>query len=536
MRRRGSLRPRLSFTVTILLAFALVFTIILGMAIAGFRAASERAAVVTADASLAQTAATVAARTNAMVLPVIALIRETSLAGIPEGSPDEMRAGVKLLAMLTAGPDIRAASVAWPDGTLLQAAPAGLVPAGVMPSPPANAAYVLCLSRAGGGARRWVYLAADQRVISTAAGGAPADPRRAQWYLQASAPGVYVTTPYLLSMTRQVGLSVSAPLKGGGVVALDITLDSLSGFLRAQQITPHSTAFLFSDLGILMAHPERRLVVHRETAGAVAWITLQSSADPLLEAVWAAYANGQLVPDQGALLTVNGTAMLARLEPVESLDNPAVLVAVAAPRSDFTAAVDDAVRQGTLLALAAFAIGLAVIALLSWRIAQPLGVLTREAEAIRHLELAKPLRLSSRITEVERLTEAIAAMKATLTSFAVYLPRDLLRQFLEAGVEPRLGGERIALSVMFSDIQGFTTIAETLDPVELTRIASAYFEEITRELLSAGATIDKYIGDAVMAFWNAPRRDADHAAHACAAALRARAVTDRLAGDFSARG
>ncbi len=228
--------------------------------------------------------------------------------------------------------------------------------------------------------------------------------------------------------------------------------------------------------------------------------------------------------------------MLTRLEPVETLENPPVLVAVVAPRRDFTAPVDDAVRQGTLFALGAFMAGFSAIALMSWRIAKPLGVLTREAQAIRRLELTAPLTLRSRITEVERLTEAIAAMKATLTSFTVYLPRDLVHQFLAAGIEPRLGGERVALSVMFSDIQGFTTIAETLDPDELTRVTSAYFEAVTRELLSAGATIDKYIGDAVMAFWNAPRRDEDHAARACVAALRARGVTLRLAVEFKANG
>jgi adenylate cyclase len=118
----------------------------------------------------------------------------------------------------------------------------------------------------------------------------------------------------------------------------------------------------------------------------------------------------------------------------------------------------------------------------------------------------------------------------------VYLPRDLVHQFLSAGTEPRLGGERLALSLMFTDVQGFTTIGETLDPMELTHIASAYFEAVSGELLACGATIDKYIGDSVMAFWNAPRRDPAHAAHACTAVLRTRAVTVRLAKEFVARG
>ena len=531
-------RPSLSFTVTILIAFTLIFTVILSLAVSGFRGASEQAAVATADVSLAETAATVAARTNALVQPVLALIREVAATSGADSTPSDAQAGIKLLSVLTAEPEIRTVSVAWPDGTLLQAAPVDLVPTSFMPPPPANTAYVLCFSRPGDATKSWLFLAADQTVISAAAFGRPADPRYTQWYLQARAPGVYVTTPYLLNLTRQVGLSVSSSLagRGGGVIALDVTLGNLSAFLRAQQVTPHSTAFLFSDLGILLAHPEAALVVRAAEHGRVGWTTLQASDDPVLEAVWNAYARGALVPGHSGQLDVEGATMLARLEPVETLENPPVLVAVVAPRSDFTAAVDNAVRQGTLLALGAFIAGFGAIALMSWRIAKPLGVLTREAQAIRRLELTAPLNLRSRIIEVERLAEAIAAMKATLTSFTVYLPRDLVHQFLAAGIEPRLGGERVALSVMFSDIQGFTAIAETRDPEELTKIASAYFEAVTHELLAAGATIDKYIGDAVMAFWNAPRRDPLHAAHACTATLRARAATVRLAGEFIARG
>ncbi|MGO9429683.1 adenylate/guanylate cyclase domain-containing protein [Rhodoblastus sp.] len=529
-------RPQLSFTVTILIAFTLVFAFVLGLAVLGFRSAGERAAVATADVNLAQVATTVSGRTNALVLPVLALIREVADTGIAADTTGNVQAGARLLAMLAAGPEVRTVSVAWPDGSLLQAAPVSVAPAAAMPAPPNEAAYVLCFSRPDAPVKTWTFFVADRTPISSAMFGRPGDPRRTQWYLQARKPGVYISTPYTLGLSQRVGLSVSSQQAGGGVLSLDITLASLSAFLRAQRITPHTLAFLFSDLGILLAYPDDTRAVGEAGGGRVSWTTLQASDDPVLGAVWNAYASGQLGPGRGKLLSVDGTAMLARLESVESLENPPVLVAVVAPRSDFTAAVDASVRSGTLLALGAFLLGFAAIAFMSWRIARPLGVLTREAQSIRRFELAAPLVLRSRITEVERLAEAIAAMKATLSSFAIYLPRDLVRQFLAAGAEPQLGGERIALSVMFTDIQGFTTIAENLDPMELTHIASAYFEAVTRELLAAGATIDKYIGDSVMAFWNAPRRNPDHAAHACAGALRARAVTQHLTEAFAARG
>ncbi|WP_034995973.1 adenylate/guanylate cyclase domain-containing protein [Beijerinckia mobilis] len=529
-------RAQLSFTITILIAFTLVFAFGLGLAVLGFRSAGERAAVATANVNLGEVVATVAARTNALVRPALALVRFLADTGITVEAPFDAHAGEQLLAVLAAAPEIRTISVAWPDGSLLQAAPVAIVPPANMPETPAHAAYVLAFSRPGAPLKQWIFLAADHSVLHSITFGAIDDPRRTQWYLQARNPGVYVSTPYRLGLSQRVGLSISSQLAGGGVVSVDVTLSSLGTFLRAQQVTPNTLAFLFSDLGILLAYPDDSLAVDTADDGHVKWTTLQATGDALLGATWDAYATGQLVPGHDAQFTVGETEMLARLESIESLANPPVLVAVVAPRSDFTAAVDESVHKGTLYAIGAFMVGLGVISLLSWRIARPLGVLTREAQAIRRFELSVPLLLRSRITEVERLTEAMAAMKRTLSSFAAYLPRDLVRQFLLAGTEPRLGGERVTLSVMFSDIQGFTTVAEKLDPMELTNITSVYFDAVTRELLACGGTIDKYIGDAVMAFWNAPSRDPHHASNACAAALRARAVTVRLAKEFIARG
>jgi len=127
-------------------------------------------------------------------------------------------------------------------------------------------------------------------------------------------------------------------------------------------------------------------------------------------------------------------------------------------------------------------------------------------------------------------------MKSALRLFSVYVPRDLVRKLMAEGAEAELGGERRRLTVMFSDVQGFTTIAERMDPEALMQITSTYFQALTEELLANQATIDKYIGDAVMAIWNAPKRDLAHALHGCRAALEARALTRRLEEEFEARG
>jgi adenylate cyclase len=128
------------------------------------------------------------------------------------------------------------------------------------------------------------------------------------------------------------------------------------------------------------------------------------------------------------------------------------------------------------------------------------------------------------------------AIKSALHTFGQYVPKYLVRQLVSDGVAAQLGGERRALTVMFTDIVGFTTIADGMDAERLMAVTSNYFEDMTRELMNAGGTIDKYIGDAIMALWNAPSPDEDHAVHACLAALRGRALSERMELAFAQRG
>ena len=188
------------------------------------------------------------------------------------------------------------------------------------------------------------------------------------------------------------------------------------------------------------------------------------------------------------------------------------------------------------LAAAGLLAGGAGAALVAHRLSAALRRLGKEAESIRRLDLSGPVAPPGGAAEVHALAEAMGGMKSALRLFSVYVPRDLVRKLMAEGAEVKLGGERRRLTVMFSDVQGFTTIAERMDPEELMRITSTYFQALTDDLLEHHATIDKYIGDAVMAIWNAPKRDLAHALHGCRAALHARALTVRLEEEFAARG
>lgn len=104
-------------------------------------------------------------------------------------------------------------------------------------------------------------------------------------------------------------------------------------------------------------------------------------------------------------------------------------------------------------------------------------------------------------------------------AFAHYVSPDLVAQLIERPTELGLGGEIRDISVLFSDVRNFTGIAERLSAQELTRLINRLLTPLTDVILSHGGTIDKFMGDAVMAFWNAPLHDPDHARKACLAAL-----------------
>jgi class 3 adenylate cyclase len=114
------------------------------------------------------------------------------------------------------------------------------------------------------------------------------------------------------------------------------------------------------------------------------------------------------------------------------------------------------------------------------------------------------------------------------SAFARYLNPQLVRRLADDPGQLRLGGETRILTLMFCDIRNFTTISERFDAQGLTSFVNRFMTPMSDVILAAAGTIDKYMGDAIMAFWNAPVEDSAHAEHACRAALAMRTELVRL--------
>jgi adenylate cyclase len=121
-----------------------------------------------------------------------------------------------------------------------------------------------------------------------------------------------------------------------------------------------------------------------------------------------------------------------------------------------------------------------------------------------------------------------------LQAFGRYLSPVVVGRLVEDPSRLELGGERRELTLFFSDLEGFSTFSERLDPRELTTLLNDYLSEMTELILAEEGTLDKYEGDAILAFWNAPLDQEDHALRACRTALacqrRLAEIQDRLRG------
>lgn len=203
------------------------------------------------------------------------------------------------------------------------------------------------------------------------------------------------------------------------------------------------------------------------------------------------------------------------------------MVAVLVPESHYTRGL----RQFEYGLLGWFALALGLVLLIVcaafWAIARGLRRISRSAARMRSFDFSAEAP-DSHIVELANAMQGLERAKTVGRAMSKYVPVDLVKQLYLKNEGPALGGELGELTLMFTDIEGFTALAERLPPQELSERLGSYLETITDCVESQAGTIDKYIGDAVMAFWNAPLPLAEHAKHACEAVLRSRLALDRL--------
>ena len=162
-------------------------------------------------------------------------------------------------------------------------------------------------------------------------------------------------------------------------------------------------------------------------------------------------------------------------------------------------------------------------------ISRPVGRLAAAARGVHTMEIADlPALPRSAFRELDDAATAFNDMRAALKWFATYVPRKLVARLVAQGEDARVESEERRVTVLFTDIAGFTGLSEQLSASETARLLNEHFSLLATCVDSEGGIIDKFIGDSLMAFWGPPLGGADHAASACRAAIAMRDTMRRF--------
>jgi adenylate cyclase len=338
-----------------------------------------------------------------------------------------------------------------------------------------------------------------------------------EWYrksTESEEPGWFEVTD--LPVGRRPSIAYAGPVdvyqKRQGVLAVIIENTRLAQFLSQLSVGKTGAAFILGRNGKVVAAPDPDADE----------VKMQRADQPLLP-----IAQGAMKEAGSSYNSAGKTARPVRFVAGESayavtltpLDFPGWTLATVIPEAEFLGPIETTIRY-LFIGLAILIIGAGILsAWLARRIiAAPLLTVVDEIKRVERFELDQVRRHPSHVTELENLSSAIADMAGGLAAFRKYIPADLVRMLLREGVEPRPGGSIRTLTVMFTDIAGFTGLSERMGD-RIIPLLSGYLDIMSRQVNANGGTIDKFIGDAVMAFWGAPLSNADHAVDACRAAL-----------------
>jgi len=371
----------------------------------------------------------------------------------------------------------------------------------------------------------------ERRLLSTGF-----DPRKRPWY-QAAVNGTMPAAigPYTMVTTGALGMSISQAHRGNGgiVIGADIDLGTITDFMARERLTAETVAFVMDAAGKPIMHSDRGLMARMSALKEKGELDVSRPVDPLLSGIKANLPTGNGV----SFADINGRTYIVMATSVKSvLLLSGHRTVVAAPLDELTAVANRNLYQGLAIAGAIVLLGLLAALFMARLITQSLSQLTASANRLQDLDFTAPREVASHVTEISTLGRAMSRARDAIFTFALYVPKELVRKGIESGQFAGRGARRQEVTAWFTDIYDFTTLSEQRTPEEVVALLSDYFDIFNETVSAHGGEIIQFLGDSVFAMWNAPVADEHHAENACRCAL---AVERKLAvfnANLKARG
>jgi len=370
------------------------------------------------------------------------------------------------------------------------------------------------------------------------------DPRTRPWFIGAleSDPedAVHWTEPYKFFSTGEPGITASVRWRDArdpkrhGVIAFDILLSEISQLTSRLKLSEHGRVLIVTEDGRVAGLPRHpRFATDDDLRANVLTPIRELNIPELDDGIREWEARGR-TPGQIFTFSSGGERWWAGGREFR-LGERRFRIVVLAPQSDFLAGVIAQRNIAIAILLVALAGSFAIAGILARRYSRPLAALAAQAERIEHLDVELTEAIPSHLSEVEQLAGTHERMRNALDSFSRYVPIDVVRELMRRNAAATIGGERRTITILFTDIQGFTTIAESIEPEILTRHMATYFDAMLGTVQGDGfGEVTQLTGDGFVAFWGAPVDCPDHAARAMDSVLRCRERLDELNAEWAA--
>jgi len=329
------------------------------------------------------------------------------------------------------------------------------------------------------------------------------------------------TDPYRFLNQDIIGMSASWAHRDPagkvlGVYAVDIVVTDLAVFLQKLRMEKQGGVFLLNDRGLPLfeLNPDDQQVFDQ---------CIQALEEQSIDL-------GSLERDTRIDLIYGniGNRMLCSIRALEGAGQPDCFILTLVPGQS----IFGVIRENVGLFLASILVTLVASIWFGLRaarrIADPLTQVSREMARIAEFDISTDPVGSSRIHELAIVSGALDKMKSSLRAFSRYVPRDIVRSALADGQEARVGGKVRDLTILFADIGGFTTLSESMTPDEVFGELSECLNILTSEPENHGGSMLTFLGDGVLAVFNAPQQLTDHPKAAVTSALGIRASLARL--------
>ncbi|SFP31721.1 adenylate/guanylate cyclase domain-containing protein [Variovorax sp. 770b2] len=344
------------------------------------------------------------------------------------------------------------------------------------------------------------------------------DPVHDDWFVQAQkAQHPVWTAPFVLGSAKELGIGHARPSRRRDdegamrtlVVAGGVSLGHLSNLVRVFGGTGHGHSALLSADHHVIARSDQPHVVR----------ALENPEGGVLGALHAhMLANGSRGWTEDMAFTLDHEGERYKVQ-TSHIPSTGWRLVSWEPEDALLGGLHRNVLWSLLLTLGFLAVALFISLRLSKLVTAPIESLSRTARRIGRLELDDLPREPSRVFEIQNLSQALDDSARSLQAFSKFVPVDVIKQLVAEGHALAPNGSPRRVTAMFTDVEGFTSISESMEADVLMRQLTEYFNLATRVFARHGGVVDKFMGDGIMVLWGAPADlpDAEH--RACIASL-----------------